>query len=61
MDTKGTEEEIVYPNIFFTVDNFEEVHTQSFFGLPDLLKDRSSFKICLRFIGTFRLSVNGRF
>jgi len=25
MDSKGTEEEIVYPNIFFTVDNFEEV------------------------------------
>ena len=25
MDGKGTEEEITYPNIFFTVDNFEEV------------------------------------
>jgi hypothetical protein len=25
MDSKGTEEEITYPNIFFTVDNFEEV------------------------------------
>ncbi|KAI0226623.1 hypothetical protein LSAT2_022912 [Lamellibrachia satsuma] len=24
MDSKGTQEEIVYPNIFFTVDNFEE-------------------------------------
>ncbi|XP_046580369.1 uncharacterized protein KIAA0930 homolog [Haliotis rubra] len=24
MDSKGTEEEITYPNIFFTVDNFEE-------------------------------------
>ena len=25
MDRKGTEEEITYPNIFFTIDNFEEV------------------------------------
>jgi len=25
MDQKGTEEEITYPNIFFTIDNFEEV------------------------------------
>jgi len=25
MDHKGTEEEITYPNIFFTIDNFEEV------------------------------------
>ena len=25
MDDKGTEEELTYPNIYFTVDNFEEV------------------------------------
>ena len=25
MDHKGTEEELTYPNIFFTIDNFEEV------------------------------------
>ena len=25
MDRKGTEEEITYPNIFFMIDNFEEV------------------------------------
>ena len=25
MDSKGTKEEITYPNIFFMVDNFEEV------------------------------------
>ena len=25
MDSKGTGEELTYPNIFFTVDNFEEV------------------------------------
>jgi len=25
MDHKGTEEEITYPSIFFTIDNFEEV------------------------------------
>ena len=25
MDSKGTEEEITYPNIFFMIDNFEEV------------------------------------
>ncbi|XP_060573865.1 uncharacterized protein KIAA0930 homolog isoform X2 [Ruditapes philippinarum] len=27
MDSKGTQEEICYPNIFFTVDNFEEAFT----------------------------------
>jgi len=25
MENKGTEEKITYPNIFFTVDNFEDV------------------------------------
>lgn len=25
MDSKGTEEEMAYPNIYFAVDNFEEV------------------------------------
>lgn len=30
MDSKGTEEEIVYPNIFFTVDNFDEVSCRYF-------------------------------
>lgn len=25
MDTKGDSEEICYPNIFFTVDNFDEI------------------------------------
>ena len=25
MDSKGTSEEITYPNIYFMVDNFEEV------------------------------------
>ena len=26
MDSKGSQEEMTYPNIFFTVDNFEEVN-----------------------------------
>jgi len=30
MDSKGTEEEIAYPNIFFTIDNFEEVSDNTF-------------------------------
>jgi hypothetical protein len=25
MENKGTEEKITYPNIYFTVDNFEDV------------------------------------
>lgn len=25
MDSKGTHEEIAYPNIYFTVDNFDDV------------------------------------
>jgi hypothetical protein len=25
MESKGTEEKITYPNIYFTVDNFEDV------------------------------------
>ncbi|XP_052235780.1 uncharacterized protein KIAA0930 homolog isoform X3 [Dreissena polymorpha] len=29
MDSKGTQEEICYPNIFFTVDNFEEASLTS--------------------------------
>lgn len=28
MDSKGTQEEIAYPNIFFTLDNFEEVFAE---------------------------------
>jgi hypothetical protein len=27
MESKGTEEKITYPNIYFTVDNFEDVST----------------------------------
>ena len=27
MESKGTEEKITYPNIYFTVDNFEDVRT----------------------------------
>ena len=39
MDGKGTGEVITYPNIFFAVDNFEEVRDNmfilmSFLGLP---------------------------
>ena len=30
MDSKGSQEEITYPNIFFTVDNFEEVSTVNY-------------------------------
>jgi len=40
MESKGTEEKITYPNIYFTVDNFEDVRllsnkskTKSFFLL----------------------------
>ena len=30
MDSKGSQEEITYPNIVFTVDNFEEVNTVNY-------------------------------
>lgn len=36
MDRKGTEEEITYPNIFFMIDNFEEV--SSTFRLTIVIK-----------------------
>ena len=39
MDDKGTEEELTYPNIYFTVDNFEEV-INVHFGNP-ILKFKS--------------------
>lgn len=29
METKGTEEKITYPNIYFTVDNFEDVRSMN--------------------------------
>lgn len=29
MESKGTEEKITYPNIYFTVDNFEDVSHKS--------------------------------
>jgi hypothetical protein len=31
MENKGTEEKITYPNIFFTVDNFEDVRLMRMF------------------------------
>ncbi len=45
MESKGTEEKITYPNIYFTVDNFEDVrfilkefyiHSQLFISLDFL-------------------------
>jgi len=30
MESKGTEEKITYPNIYFTVDNFEDVTVERF-------------------------------
>ena len=48
METKGTGEHIAYPNIFFTVDNFDEVSIGSskiYFGFPtQMLPSQSSSK-----------------
>ncbi len=37
MENKGTEEKITYPNIYFTVDNFEDVRL-----LRSLLNDQGT-------------------
>ncbi|XP_064634809.1 uncharacterized protein KIAA0930 homolog isoform X2 [Lineus longissimus] len=44
MDSKGTEEEITYPNIFFTVDNFEEIFADCIV--------RDSEMVCVELIAT---------
>lgn len=44
MDSKGTEEEIAYPNIFYSVDNFEEV-------FADIIV-RDSELICVELVAT---------
>ncbi len=44
MESKGTEEKITYPNIYFTVDNFEDVR---------LLSNKSQKKNLFFFVKTF--------
>jgi hypothetical protein len=42
MESKGTEEKITYPNIYFTVDNFEDVRLIS--NKPIKIRFFSSYK-----------------
>ena len=43
MENKGTEERITYPNIYFSVDNFEDVRL-----LKKIIKYKVSFRLFVK-------------
>lgn len=63
MDSKGTEEEITYPNIFFTIDNFEEAFADQIVRDSELIcvelvaRDRSGVLQGVIFVSTVRYDV----